>query len=262
MVFEDILYEKHDGVARITINRPEVLNAFRQRTIDDMIAAFDDADVDVTIGVVVLTGAGDRAFCVGGDVSAMSDLAGARKNAWITSLLRLASCIRNTGKPVIAAINGHCVGGGNELQLFCDLSIASDRATFAQVGPRVGACPVWGGTQLLPRLVGDKKAREMVFLCDSYSAAQAESMGLINKVVPHHSLGEEVDAWCTRILSHSPQSLRVAKTSLNFGSDLLHASLVHGGEMLRSIIFGSEESLEGMNAFLEKRPADYRQFRR
>lgn len=260
MEFQDIIYEKKDGRATITINRPEVLNAFRQQTLDEMIEAFDDANRDRTIGVVVLTGAGQRAFCVGGDVSTMSDLSGEKTTAWITSLLRLAAAIRNTGKPVIAAVNGYCIGGGNELQLFCDLTIASDKATFAQVGPRVGACPVWGGTQLLPRLVGDKKAREMIFLCDTYSAQEAERMGLINKVVPHDKLAEEVDAWCSRILSHSPQSLRVAKISLNFGSDLLYASLVHGGEMLRNI-FGSEESLEGMRAFLEKRPADYQRFR-
>ncbi|MGQ9677285.1 MAG: enoyl-CoA hydratase-related protein [Chloroflexota bacterium] len=261
MDFQDILYEKADGRATITINRPKVLNAFRQRTLDELIEAFDDADADRTIGVVVLTGAGDRAFCVGGDVSTMSDLSGEKKAAWLRSLLRLAAAIRNCSKPVIAAINGHCIGGGNELQLFCDLTIASDKATFAQVGPRVGACPVWGGTQLLPRLIGDKKAKEMIFLCDSYSAQEAERMGLVNKVVPHDKLSEAVDAWCHRILSHSPQSLRVAKTSLNFGSDLLYASLVHGAEMLRTI-FGSEESLEGMRAFLEKRPADYQRFRR
>ncbi len=261
MSFKDILYDKKEGIAEITINRPEVLNAFRQQTIDELIEAFDDADTDRTIGVIVLTGAGDRAFCVGGDVKAMSELSGARTDRWTKSLLRLASAMRNAGKPIIAAVNGYCIGGGNELQLFCDLTIASDRATFAQVGPRVGACPVWGGTQLLPRLIGDKKAKEMIFLCNTYSAQEAEQMGLVNKVVPHDKLREEVEAWCQRILSHSPQSLRVAKMSLNFESDLLYASLVHGGALLRNI-FGSEESLEGMRAFLEKRPADYRRFRR
>lgn len=169
--------------------------------------------------------------------------------------------MRNLRIPLIAAVNGYCIGGGNELNVFCDLTIASDRAKFGQAGPRVGACPVWGGTQLLPRIVGEKKAREMIYLCRLYDAHEAERMGLVNAVVPHDQLYAEVERWCRELLDKSPQSLRLAKLSLNFESDLLYPSFVHGGALLEHL-WGSEQVCEGMTAFQEKRSPDFRRFRR
>lgn len=261
MEYEDIIYEAKDGIARITINRPQVLNAFRERTVDELLRAFEAADSDGTVGVVVLSGAGGKAFCAGGDVETMSYLTPEYGGIWQKKLLRLASTIRNLGKPVIAAINGFCIGGGNELNLFCDLSIATEKSRFAQVGPMVGSVPVWGATQLLPRAIGEKKAREMVFLCQQYDAHEAQRMGLVNKVVPEEKFEEEVNAWCQRILDMSPLMLRLAKISLNFESDLLYPSFIHGGELLRQV-FGSEQAREGLGAFRERRKADFRRFRR
>lgn len=261
MDFQDIIYEKKDGVAKITINRPEVLNVFRWETVDEMTAAFEDAERDATVGVAVLTGAGDKAFCAGGDIAVMTALDRNSGMEWNRRLLRLSTTMRNLSKPIIAAVNGYCIGGGQELNVFCDLTIASDRAKFGQAGPRVGACPVWGATQMLPRIVGEKKAREMIYLCELYSAEEAERMGLVNKVVPHEQLYAEVDAWCQKLLDMSPQSLRIAKLNLNFESDLLYPSLTHGSALL-SYIWGSEQSLEGFAAFKEKRKADFRSFRR
>jgi 1,4-dihydroxy-2-naphthoyl-CoA synthase len=176
-------------------------------------------------------------------------------------MMELFAVMRNCGKPTIAAVNGYAIGGGHELHLMCDLTIASDKAIFGQVGPRVGSVPIWGGTQLLPRIVGEKKAREIVFLCRQYSAAEALEMGLVNTVVEHAKLMDEVDAWCQEILDKSPQSLRIAKTSMNYESDNLYSSFLHGIEML-SLTYGNEENKEGVTAFLDKRPPDYRKYRR
>jgi naphthoate synthase/2-ketocyclohexanecarboxyl-CoA hydrolase len=175
-------------------------------------------------------------------------------------MLALGAAMRNNGKPIIAAVNGYAIGGGHELHLMCDLTIASDRAIFGQVGPRVGSVPVWGATQLLPGLVGDKRAREILFLCRRYTAQEACEMGLVNRVVPHDELSAEVDRWCQEILDKSPQSLRIAKTALNFQSDLLYAAYTHGVEML-ALTYGNRENLEGVRAFLDKRPPNYRRYR-
>jgi naphthoate synthase/2-ketocyclohexanecarboxyl-CoA hydrolase len=175
-------------------------------------------------------------------------------------MLDLGAAIRNNGKPVIAAVNGYAIGGGHELHLMCDLTVASDRAIFGQVGPRVGSVPIWGATQYLPRLVGEKRAREILFLCRRYTAREAYEMGLVNTVVPHAELSAEVDRWCQEILDKSPQSLRIAKTALNFESDLLYAAFAHGMEML-ALTYGNQENMEGVRAFLEKRPPDFRRFR-
>lgn len=261
MQFEDILYEKKEGIATITINRAKVYNAFRSQTIAELIAAFEDAEDDQSVGVVVLTGAGDRAFCSGGDVAEMGDLSPQSGQRFTKEVMRLILAIRGTGKPVIARVNGYCLGGGNELNLACDLTIASENSRFGQVGPIVGSVPIMEGTQMLPRLVGEKKAREIIFLCQQYTAHEAAEMGWINKVMPQDKLDEEVDRWCKRILELSPQALRIAKTSLNFESDMLYPSLVHGRQMLCQI-YGGEEIKEGMNAFLEKRQADFGKFRK
>ena len=261
MIYREILYEVRDSVAWITINRSEVRNAFREQTLDELIHAFRSTRDDQEIAVAVVTGAGDEAFSSGGDFHAMMKLNRANAMHWNDRMLGLAMTMRGLSIPVIAMVNGWCVGGGHELALWCDLVIASERARFGQTGARVGACPTVGATQYLPRLVGERLAREMIFLCRTLSAREAVEAGLINRSVPHDSLLEETVKWCEQIKGYSGQTLRATKTSLNFESDQLYASWQHGMELLAEI-WGSEESLEGMNAFLEKRKPDFMQFRR
>ncbi len=255
-MYEDIQYRKDGGVATITLNRPKVLNAIRQTTLDDLVAAFRDASNDEEIGVVVLTGAG-KSFCSGGDINMEADLDSASGKRLSESGLLLSTVMRNLGKPIIAAVRGYCVGGGNELNMLCDLTIAEESAKFGQTGPRVGSVPVWYGTQMLALTAGDKKAREIVYLCRTYDAKAAEAMGLVNKVVKDGDLDKEVGAWCKELLAKSPQALRVAKLSFNHISDLLYPSVVGGMTML-SFLHGTEEFKEGMNAFLEKRAPEFR----
>jgi 1,4-dihydroxy-2-naphthoyl-CoA synthase len=180
---------------------------------------------------------------------------------FVSKLFRMFAIIRSAPKPVIAAVDGYCLGGGNEINLVCDLSRATERSKFGQVGPTVGSTPVLAGTQMLPRLVGDKKAKEIIFLCNRYSAREAAEMGWINKVVPDGELEKETDAMCGRILEMSPQSIRISKISMNYESDLLYASYMHGIEMLAAT-YGSDELVEGMSAFLEKRKPDFNKFRK
>ena len=258
--FQDIQYREENGTAWIIINRPEKLNSFTSRTLEEMTAAFLQADRDRKIGVAVLTGSGDRAFCTGGDVREMLDLTPETGRIFLQKCLRLSTTIRALSKPVVAAVNGYCLGGGHELHLFCDLSIASEDAVFGQVGPTVGSVPIWGGTQLLPRIVGEKRAREIIFLCRRYSAREAHSFGLVNTVVPRARLENEVQSVCEQILNMSPQSLRIARLSLNFEADLLYPSFLHGIELMKSV-YGSKELQEGMGAFLEKRKPDFSRFR-
>lgn len=261
MDYTDLLYAADKGVARITINRPDRYNAFRLQTVEQLIHAFERADADTDVGVIVLTGAGDKAFSSGGDVTGEADFT--PHKAWMFNrrLLNLSAIMRNTGKPVIGRINGWCIGGGNELNMLCDLTIASERAKFGQAGTRIGSVPIWYGTQMLPRVVGDKRAREIVLLCHQYTAAEAERMGWINRVVPHEQLDEAVDEWCRELLEKSPTALLVAKLSLNFDSDTLYPSVVHGFRMLNLGLHGSPEQKEGMTAFLEKRKPDFAPFR-
>jgi len=261
MAYEDILYEKKDGVAKIIINRPEVFNSFRTKTLEEMTEAVRDASEDGRIGVIVITGAGGKAFCSGGDIKEMLELTPATGRIFVTKLFHLFGLIKQATKPVIAAVDGYCLGGGNEINIVCDMTIATERSLFGQVGPTVGSTPVLAGTQILPRLVGDKKAREIIFLCRRYTAREALEMGWINKVVPDDRLEAETDEWCNRILEMSPQSLRISKISLNYESDQLHSSFMHGIEML-SATYGSDELKEGMSAFLEKRKPDFGQFRK
>jgi dihydroxynaphthoic acid synthetase len=261
MSYEDIIYEKKEGVAIIIINRPKVYNSFRTKTLEEMIEAVQDAADDGTVGVIVLTGAGGKAFCSGGDIKEMRELTTTTGRIFVMKLFRLFTIIRAATKPVIASVEGFCLGGGNEINLVCDMTIATESSRFGQVGPTVGSTPVLAGTQLLPRLVGDKRAKEIIFLCERYSAQEALAMGWINKVVPDGELQKETDAWCKRILAMSPQSLRISKISLNYESDHLYASYMHGIEMLAAT-YGSEELLEGMSAFLDKRTADFGKFRK
>ena len=260
MKYEDILFEVNDGVAWVTINRPRSRNAFREQTLDELIDAFRSTRNDPSIACAVVTGAGDRAFSSGGDFHAMMRLNRANAHHWNDRMLGLAMTIRGLPIPVIAMVNGWCMGGGHELALWCDLVIASDNAVFGQTGAKVGACPTVGATQYIPRLIGERLAREMIFLCRTFTAEEAEKTGLINRCVPQADLLDVTKAWCERIKSCSPQTLRATKKSLNFESDELYASWQHGMELLAHI-WGSEESLEGMQAFMEKRKPDFRKFR-
>jgi 2-ketocyclohexanecarboxyl-CoA hydrolase len=262
MAFEDVLYEKRNGVATITINRPKVLNAFRAETVEEMIEAMRDAESDPEIGVIVLAGAGDRAFCAGGDNSARASSAekeGGYGGRGLVGLPieELHSAIRDSRKPVIAKVQGYAIGGGNVLATVCDLTIASDKAVFGQVGPRVGSVDPGWGTAYLSRLVGEKRAREIWFLCRRYTAVEAFQMGLVNKVVPADQLDAEVEAWCREILALSPTAIAIAKRSFNADSENIKGIGALGFEAL-ALYYASDESKEGTQAFLEKRRPDFR----
>lgn len=258
--YKEILFEVKDSVAWVSINRPKAMNAFREQTLDELIHALNSTKNDPSIACAVVTGVGDKAFSAGGDFHAMKRLNRASAVHWNDRMLGLAMTIRGLPIPVIAMVNGYCMGGGHELALWCDLVIASDDAVFGQTGARVGACPTVGATQYLPRIVGERIAREMIFLCRTFKAEEAERIGLINKMVPKARLREATEEWCERLKSFSSQSLRATKKSLNFESDELYASWQHGMELLAHV-WGSEESIEGMTAFLEKRKPDFQKFR-
>lgn len=258
---EDVLVDRRDGVATIVIDRPEVHNALRRQTYEELTQAFRQVASEPEIGVVVLRGAGDRAFSSGGDVREQRSRTPEAARRHLARLQELALAIRNCGKPVIAAVQGYCLGAGNELNLFCDITVAAENAVFGQVGPMVGSAPIWGATQILPRVVGEKRAREMIFRCRRYSAREAYEMGLVNEVVPVDSFDDAVRAWCRDLLERSPQALRLAKLSLNYAVDAMLPSFLAGAEMLAQIA-GSEEQREGASAFLEKRAPDWSRFRR
>ena len=258
--YTDILFEVKDQVAWITINRPRVMNAFREHSLDEMIDAVKSTREDPSIACIVFKGAGDKAFSAGGDFYAMKRLTFTNGAMWNDRMQGLAMAIRGVAIPVIAMVHGWCMGGGHELALWCDLVIASENAMLGQTGAKVAACPTVGATQYLPRIIGERRAREMIFLARRYSGKEAAQIGLINKCVPQKDLLKETLAWCDIIKGHSPQTLRMTKKSLNFESDQLYASWQHGMEML-AYVWGSEESLEGMNAFLEGRKPDFQKFR-
>ena len=260
MAYEDILYEVRDGRATITINRPDRLNAFRVQTIRELAEAFEAAADDEAVGVIVFTGAGERAFCVGGDVREPTRTA-AEKRGLHHLHDRLGVAIRNNGKPIIVRVRGYCIGGGNELNVLCDLTISGASGRFGQAGPRIGSAPLWWGCQLLPGVVGEKKAREILYLTRQYSAEEALAMGLVNKVVPDEELDTEVDAWCEEILRRSPQGLRLAKIAMNAASDQLYSAVQHGVELVAINHVWGPEPQEGIASFQEKRPADWRKFR-
>ena len=258
--YKEILFEVKNGAAWVTINRPEVMNAFREQTLDELIHALSSTRNDPSIACAVVTGASDKAFSAGGDFHAMRRLNRATALHWNDRMLGLAMTIRGLPIPVVAMVNGYCMGGGHELALWCDLVIASENAVLGQTGAKVGACPTVGATQYLPRVVGERLAREMIFCARRFDAQEAAEVGLINKCVPKKDLLKETLAWCETIKSHSAQTLRMTKKSLNFESDQLYASWQHGMELLAHV-WGSEESLEGMNAFLEGRKPDFQKFR-
>lgn len=260
----DIIYEKQKGVAKITINRPEVLNAFRAQTVQELIWAFRDAWDDNEIGVVVLTGAGEKAFCAGGDQKDRGEggygKAGGLTGGMGLEMETLHYVIRNIPKPVIAAVNGYAIGGGHVLHVICDMTIASDKAKFGQSGPKVGSYDAGYGSAYLARIVGEKKAREIWYMCLQYSAEEAQQMGLVNKVVPHEKLMDEVDAWCDQLLQKSPTALKMLKYSFNADSaNIAGIQQLAFGSL--SMFYNTEEALEGRNAFVEKRDVDFSKFR-
>lgn len=257
--YNDILYRVEDTAAWITLNRPEVLNAFREETLDELVHAMERTREDPTIASVVITGTG-RSFSAGGDFKAMMRLNKLNQSHWNERMLKVAMTARGLPVPVIAMVNGWCMGGGHELALWCDVVIASEKAVFGQTGAKVGACPTVGATQYIPRLIGDRLAKEMIFLGRTFDADEAVKIGLINKVVPHEELETATREWVATIARNSAQTIRATKTSLNFESDMLYASWRHGMELLGNI-WGTEESLEGMTAFVEKRKPDFWQFR-
>ena len=262
--FEDIIYEKSaEGIAKITINRPEVRNAFRPLTVKEMQQALEDAREDSEIGVIILTGAGDKAFCSGGDQRIRGD-AGYQDSG--TGHLRLNVLdfqrqIRSCPKPVIAMVAGYAIGGGHVLHVMCDLSIAADNAIFGQTGPKVGSFDGGYGSSYLARIVGQKKAREIWFLCRQYDARQALEMGLVNTVVPLAQLEEETIQWCREMLRMSPVALRCLKAAMNADCDG-QAGLQELAGNATMLFYMSEEGQEGRNAYLEKRPPDFSRFTR
>ncbi|MBT3294253.1 MAG: 1,4-dihydroxy-2-naphthoyl-CoA synthase [Verrucomicrobia bacterium] len=260
--FEDIRYEKAEGIAKITINRPEVRNAFRPQTVKEMGCALEEARDDETIGVIILTGEGEKAFCSGGDQKVRGD-AGYKDGQGVHRLnvLDLQRQIRTCPKPVIAMVAGYAIGGGHVLHLVCDLTIAADNAIFGQTGPRVGSFDGGFGASYMARIVGQKKAREIWFLCRQYDAQQALDMGLVNTVVPYAQLEEETVTWCREILANSPIALRCLKAALNADCDG-QAGLQELAGNATMLYYMSEEAQEGRNAFLEKRKPDFSKFPR
>jgi naphthoate synthase len=258
--FADILYHKAEGIAKITINRPRVRNAFRPRTVVEMMRALDDARDDQSIGVVILTGAGDKAFCSGGDIGVRGD-DGYRDETGTQRLnvLDFQRQIRTCPKPVIAMVAGYAIGGGHVLHLLCDLTIAAENARFGQTGPRVGSFDGGYGASYMARIVGQKKAREIWFLCRQYDARQALAMGLVNTVVPLERLEAETVAWCREILANSPLAIRCLKAALNADCDG-QAGLQELAGNATLLFYMSEEGQEGRNAYLEKRKPDFSKF--
>lgn len=260
--YADIEYHKAEGIARITINRPEVRNAFRPLTVEAMQDAFADARDDSTIGVVILTGKGPLAFCSGGDQRVRGD-AGYRDDEGTMRLnvLDLQRQIRTLPKPVVAMVAGYAIGGGHVLHVVCDLTIAADNARFGQTGPRVGSFDGGFGASYLARMVGQKKAREIWFLCRQYTAQEALDMGLVNAVVPLDKLEEETVQWCREMLQHSPLALRCLKSALNADCDG-QAGLQELAGNATLLYYMTEEGQEGRNAFLERRKPAFEKFGR
>jgi len=261
--YQEILYHKAEGIAKITINRPHRRNAFTPLTNDEISDALRDARFDPGIGVIILTGQGTEAFCSGGDqnVRGSSGYIDPQTGAHRLNVLDLHRQIRTCPKPVIAMVAGYAVGGGNILALVCDLTIAADNAVFGQTGPNVGSFDAGYGSAHLARIVGQKKAREIWYLCRQYSAAEALAMGLVNIVVPLDRLEEETVQWCREILEKSPIAIRCIKAAMNADEDG-QAGLMELAGNATMLFYMSEEGQEGRNAFVEKRKPDFKKFPR
>jgi naphthoate synthase len=261
--FEDVLYHQADGIAKITINRPEVRNAFRPETVKELIRAFTHAHLDPEVGVIILTGQGPDAFCSGGDQRVRGDHGGYADREGVNHLnvLDLQMQIRRLPKPVVAMVAGYAIGGGHVLHLVCDLTLAADNARFGQTGPMVGSFDAGLGAGLLARTVGLKKAKEIWYLCRQYDAAEALSMGLVNAVVPLAELERETVAWCQRMLEMSPTALRALKAAFNADTDGL-AGIQELAGNTTGLFYMTDEAREGRDAFVEKRKPDFRKFPR
>jgi len=259
---EDIRYEKSGGIAKLTINRPEVRNAFRPATLFELASALADARDDPSIGVVILTGAGDEAFCSGGDQRVRGDQGYVGKDGVPRlNVLDLQKQIRSLPKPVIAMVKGYAIGGGHVLHLVCDLTIAADNARFGQTGPKVGSFDGGFGASILSDLVGPKKAKEIWFLCRQYDAKEALAMGLVNAVVPLAEVERETLRWCREILERSPMAIRVLKSAFNAATDG-EAGLQELAGNATLLYYMTEEAREGRDAYVEKRKPDFSRFPR
>lgn len=258
--YSDILFEQYGRIAKITINRPQVYNAFRPQTNREMLDAMAYCREAQDIGAIILTGAGDKAFCSGGDqnvkgVGGYVDESGTPR----LNVLDLHKAIRSITKPVIAMVNGYAIGGGHVLHVVCDLTIAADSARFGQTGPKVGSFDAGFGSSYLARCVGQKKVREIWFLCRQYTAVEAEQMGMVNKVVPLERLEDETVEWCETILKRSPMAIRMIKRALNAELDGQRGLMEFAGDATL-LYYLMDEAQEGKNAFLEKRDPDFDQF--
>jgi len=261
MDMTDVLYETSDGIATITINRPEVYNAFRGKTVDELITCFKAAWADRSVGVVILTGAGDKAFCTGGDQKQRAETGDyGPTESGLFEVETLHRLIRDIPKVVIAAVNGYAIGGGHVLHVICDLTIAADTARFGQVGPRVGSFDAGFGSAYLARVVGEKRAREIWYLCRQYTAEQALHWGLANAVVPADRLIDEARAWANEILAKSPTAIRFLKHSFNAETE----SIAGLGQLAfdgLDLFVRTDEAAEGVRAFSEKRDPDFDKYR-
>jgi naphthoate synthase len=260
MDFEDIEFHKGGGIAKITMNRPHVHNAFRPKTIHEMIFALQDARMDERIGVIILTGAGSKAFCSGGDQKIRGDAGYSDEEGnEMLNVLEFQKNIRSCPKPIIAMVNGYAIGGGHVLHVMCDLTIASENAIFGQTGPKVGSFDGGFGASFLARMVGQKKAREIWYLCRQYTAKEALEMGLVNTVVPFEALESETIKWCKEMLQHSPLALRCLKSAFNAELDG-QAGIQELSGNATLLYYMSKEAQEGRDAFLEKRRPNFSPF--
>jgi len=261
--FQDILFEAtEDGIAKITINRPQVRNAFRPETVQELLKAFELSRDNEDIGVVILTGAGQEAFCSGGDQKVRGEGGYIGKDGIPRlNILDVQKLIRSLPKPVIAMVAGYAIGGGHVLHVVCDLTIAADNARFGQTGPKVGSFDGGLGSSYLARIVGQKKAREIWYLCRQYNAQEALDMGLVNHIVPLEDLETETLKWCREILEHSPLALRCLKTALNADCDGQIGLLDFAGNATL-LYYLSDEAREGKTAFIEKRKPNFKKFKR
>ena len=255
--YDDIILDVDGGRATVTINRPERLNALRTQTVDELCHALAAVSDDPAVGVLVLAGAGERAFCVGGDVREPTR-SERDKREQVRLYLQLGESLRCCGMPVVLRVRGYCIGAGHEMNVIADLTISGESGVFGQAGTRLGWAPTWWAAQMLARTVGEKRAREIVYLSRRYSAEEALAMGLVNVVVPDERLDDEVDRWCQEILRNSPEGLRLAKIGLNAGSDAARGSILPAIEANVLNHLHGPDPAEGIRAFQEGRPADWR----
>ena len=263
--FKDILYDKRDWVATVTINRPQAYNAYTANTLQEMTAAFRDAAWDDGVAVLVLTGAGDTAFCTGGDVKEYASEYTVRPRDYWKYMGLFMEChdqLRNLGKPTIARLNGMVAGGGNEFNMACDLAVAADHVKIRQVGTMVGSVAAGGATQWLPIMIGDRRAREMLLTCDWIDARTALEWGLVNRVVPAAHLDEAVAELARKLIDKFPECTRYTRQQVNFWKDLAWSMTIGHARDWLALHFAAAEPLEGMSAFVEKRPADREGLRR